>query len=204
MGLRWAVLLPFRLLAVLCLLALSACSYAAASSRGLAARPQAAPATSTPTPTAAPALPNPVRLVISSVGINAPIEAVGVESDGNLATPKRSPWEDVGWYDAGPRPGQPGSAVIDGHVDQPHGLPAVFWRLGEVHLGDLVLVKDAAGTTWTFHVTRLAYYHPQDAPLQDIFGNKGGTYLNLVTCAGDWIPSQGQTTLRLVVYTTLG
>ncbi len=26
-------------------------------------------------------------------------------------------------------------------------------------------------------------------------------FLNLITCAGDWIPSQHQTTLRLVVYT---
>jgi hypothetical protein len=25
----------------------------------------------------------------------------------------------------------------------------------------------------------------------------------LITCAGDWIPSQHQTTLRLVVYTSL-
>jgi hypothetical protein len=39
-------------------------------------------------------------------------------------------------------------------------------------------------------------------PLQDIFGNVGGTSLNFITCAGDWIPSQHQTNLRLVVYTT--
>ena len=38
---------------------------------------------------------------------------------------------------------------------------------------------------------------------KDIFGNLGGRYLNLITCAGDWIPSQHQTTLRLVVYTSL-
>ncbi|HCJ36020.1 MAG TPA: class F sortase, partial [Ktedonobacter sp.] len=44
---------------------------------------------------------------------------------------------------------------------------------------------------------------PQNAPIQDIFGNKGGTYLNLITCAGDWIQSQHQTTQRMVVYTTL-
>jgi hypothetical protein len=47
------------------------------------------------------------------------------------------------------------------------------------------------------------YYTPDQAPLQDIFGNQGGTYLNLITCAGDWIPGQHQTSLRLVVFTTL-
>jgi len=52
-------------------------------------------------------------------------------------------------------------------------------------------------------VARIAYYPPQEAPIQDIFGNRGGTYLNLITCAGDWMPSEHQTNLRLVVYTTL-
>ena len=63
---------------------------------------------------------------------------------------------------------------------------------------------DAAGTTRTFHVTRRAFYQPQEAPLQDIFGNRGGFYRNVITCAGDWIPSQQQTSLRLVVYASSG
>jgi sortase (surface protein transpeptidase) len=92
--------------------------------------------------------------------------------------------------------------VIDGHLDRPGGSPAVFWRLRNLHVGDAVLVIDNAGHTRRFLVTRIAFYPPQEAPIQDIFGNMGGTYLNLITCAGDWIPSQHQTTLRLVVYTT--
>ena len=62
---------------------------------------------------------------------------------------------------------------------------------------------DADGKTLHFRVMRIELYTPQTAPIQDIFGNKGRTYLNLITCAGDWIPSQHQTTLRLVVYTAL-
>ena len=42
-----------------------------------------------------------------------------------------------------------------------------------------------------------------EAPVQDIFGNAAGRFLNLMTCAGAWIPSEHQTSLRLVVYTTL-
>jgi len=64
-------------------------------------------------------------------------------------------------------------------------------------------VKNTARKTLHFHVARIAYYPPQEAPIQDIFGNRGGTYLNLITCAGDWMPSEHQTNLRLVVYTTL-
>ncbi len=153
----------------------------------------------------------PSRLLIPAIGINAAVEDVGILTHddnvggkaGDLATPTRSPWEHVGWYAAGPRPGERGSAVIDGHLDNQNGQPAVFWYLHKLHVGDEVQVIMSNGKKLTFRVTRIASYSPLAAPLQDIFGNNGGNYLNLITCAGYWIPSQHQTTLRLVVYTTL-
>jgi sortase (surface protein transpeptidase) len=146
---------------------------------------------------------NPVRLLIPVIGVNAPIEVVGVTPNGDLAVPERNPWVDVGWYGSGPHPGERGSAVIDGHLDRPGGDPAVFWHLRDLHSGDEVMVVDANGKTLRFHVTGTAFYSPRDAPIQGIFGNETGTYLNLITCAGDWIPSQHQTALRLVVYASL-
>ena len=145
----------------------------------------------------------PVRLLIPAIGVNASIEDVSVTPAGDLAVPQQHPWEDVGWYAAGARPGEQGSAVIDGHLDRPGGSPAVFWYLRNMRVGDAVMVVDATGKTLKFHVREIGFYPPQDAPIQQIFGNDTGTYLNLITCAGDWIPSQHQTTLRLVVYTTL-
>lgn len=146
---------------------------------------------------------NPVRLIIAAIGINALVESVGIQPNGDMATPTLNPWEDVGWYKVGPHPSERGSAVIDGHLDRPGGYPAVFWRLRQIQVGDDVLVTNNAGKTLHFRVTRIAFYTPQDAPIQDIFGNGGGTYLNLITCAGDWIPSEHQTNLRQVVYTAL-
>jgi sortase (surface protein transpeptidase) len=146
----------------------------------------------------------PVHLSVPSIGINAPVEQVGILANGDLATPTRNPWVDTGWYSNGPLPGERGSAVIDGHLDRPGGFPAVFWYLRDVHAGDAVYITEKDGRQLRFHVTRIAYFTPQNAPLQDIFGNNSGIYLNLITCAGDWIPAQHQTTLRLVVYTTLG
>jgi hypothetical protein len=146
---------------------------------------------------------NPSRLIISSIGVDTTVEMVGMLHDGNLATPSLSPWDDAGWYAAGPRPGEVGSAVIDGHLDRPGGSPAVFWNLRYMHVGDRVMITDTAWGTERFRVTRIALYHPRQAPIQEIFGDESGSYLNLITCAGDWIASQHQTTLRLVVYTTL-
>jgi sortase (surface protein transpeptidase) len=145
----------------------------------------------------------PMGLIIPSIGVNAPVEKVGILYDGNLATPTRSPWDDTGWYAAGSSPGEKGSAVIDGHLDRPGGYPAVFWNLRSVRAGDRVLLNDSAGNTLRFRVTRIALYSPLQAPTQQIFADESGTFLNLITCAGDWIPSQHQTTLRLVVYSTL-
>ncbi len=145
----------------------------------------------------------PARLIIPSIGVNALVENVGIQSNGDLGTPQQRPWEGVGWYNNGPRPGEAGSAVIDGHLDRPGGYPAVFWYLGNMHVNDVVMVVDSSGKTLKFRVTRTAAYPPQQAPLQEIFGDAGGSYLNLITCAGTWIPAQHQTTLRFVVYTTL-
>jgi LPXTG-site transpeptidase (sortase) family protein len=145
----------------------------------------------------------PIRVKIPAIGIDGFIELVGIRPNGDLATPTQNPWEDMGWYDMGPYPGQRGSAVIDGHLDRPGGYPAVFWRLGDMRAGDDVQVTNNGGKTLHFRVTHIEYYAPDQAPIQDIFGNPGGIYLNLITCAGDWIPSQHQTALRVVVYTTL-
>jgi len=167
-------------------------------------------------PTASPtrsrhAKASPARLLIPAIGVNAAVEEVGIVPNGKWAgdmeTPRATPtggqWKNVGWYNAGPRPGERGSAVIDGHLDDQNGSPAVFWNLHKLHIGDEVLVVMSNGKKLTFRVSRIESYPPKAAPLQDIFGNNGGIYLNLITCAGDWIPSQQQTTLRLVVYTTL-
>ena len=146
---------------------------------------------------------NPVRLIIPAIGIDAAIESLGILSNGDLATPVQHPWDDAGWYSLGPRPGEEGSAVIDGHLDRPGGYPAVFWELRDLHIGDRVTVVDARGKSLTFHVTHIEFYPVDAMPIQEIFGNNQGFYLNLITCAGDWIPDQHQTNQRLVVYTVL-
>jgi len=144
---------------------------------------------------------SPVRLIIPAIGVNAAIERVEIAADSNLSTPKGHPWDDAGWYDLGIRPGERGSAVIDGHLDRPGGLPAVFWNLHKLHRGDRVNVIESQEKTLHFRVVQVAFYTFQTAPLQNIFGNDSSRSLNLITCAGDWISSQHQTTLRLVVYT---
>src|SRR6266568_2168653 len=57
-----------------------------------------APPTAIPVPVPQPF----VRLLIPAIGVNASIESVGVRPDGRMETPAQRPWNDVGWYNAGP------------------------------------------------------------------------------------------------------
>ena len=156
-----------------------------------------------PTATPVPAGAYPTRLTIPAIGVNAPIEKVGIQANGEMGTPVQNKWNGIGWFVAGTLPGQQGSTVMDGHLDDDRGAPAVFWNLSKLHAGDSVIVTDGSGKTLQFHVTHTAAYAYDKAPLQEIFGNGGGKYLNLITCAGSWSYNQNQFQQRLVVYTEL-
>jgi LPXTG-site transpeptidase (sortase) family protein len=145
----------------------------------------------------------PVRLIIPAIHLDTAVEAVGLNAGGDMDTPQEHPLDSVGWYNMGPQPGERGSAVIGGHLDRPGGAPAVFWYLNDLRVGDDVMVVSSQGRTLHFRVTHMQVYQPQSAPLQAIFGDMSGKYLNLITCAGYWIPSEHQTAQRLVVYTSL-
>jgi Sortase domain len=79
----------------------------------------------------------PVRLWIPAIAVSTPLVQLGRLPDGSLQVPKD--WDTAGWYDGGPRPGQPGPAVILGHVDSKSG-PAVFYQLQTLRPGDIVRV----------------------------------------------------------------
>ncbi len=140
----------------------------------------------------------PSRLQIPVIGVDAPVHPVGVNAQGNMAAPTSATW--VGWYASGTRPGFPGSAVIDGHLDI-KGVPqAVFYDLDKLKAGDEVDIVDASGTKIVFAVTSVASV-PYDASTTNIFSSAdGNSYLNLITCTGDWVPEKKIYNERLVVY----
>ncbi len=145
----------------------------------------------------------PSRLIIPAIGVSATIESVGLfwNGDGEMGIP--SNFTDVAWYNGGPLPGMPGSAVIDGHLDGRNVREAVFYKLGDLKPGDLVEVVDRGGKTWKFQVVRLATYD-YNASTSDIFsGDASKARLNLITCAGNWIKNKKLYNKRVVIFTEL-
>jgi LPXTG-site transpeptidase (sortase) family protein len=140
----------------------------------------------------------PVTLSIPKIAVNAPVEQVGLDGQGNMDTPKQ-PF-DTAWYSPGPRPGQRGNSVIAGHVDY-HGIgPVVFWRLNEMQVGDVIYVMGDNGVRQRFIVTSVEIYDTDNAPLERIFGGSDTANLNLISCTGVFDPSNAAYDKRIVVY----
>ncbi|HUO50200.1 MAG TPA: class F sortase [Candidatus Paceibacterota bacterium] len=143
----------------------------------------------------------PARLIIPSIGINAAIQNAGINAQGNMQVP--SNFTDVAWYKYGAVPGQVGSAVIDGHVDNGLGLDGVFKHLADVNVGDDVFVQTRGGQQLHFVVTDIEVYPYTQAPSLLIFGQKDAARLNLITCDGTWVKGKDTYNERLVVFTRL-
>src|SRR5438445_2856178 len=110
-----AVRLSSCLIALILAFAVSGCGFVSTTPH--AALSNTIRATAAMTPTASLKQPlsvvgNPTRLIIPVIGINAFVESLGMQPNGDMATPTQHAWEDAGWYNLGARPGQQGSDVF--------------------------------------------------------------------------------------------
>lgn len=140
----------------------------------------------------------PARLQIPRIGVDAPVESVGVNAKGNMAVP--SVYSAVGWYENGPRPGAPGNSIMAGHLDNSRGMSAVFVRLKELQRGDRIYVSDRNDQALTFVVTGSELYAYTDSPGDAVFTSVGDAQLVLITCEGEWDPVAKSYDKRRVVY----
>src|SRR5690349_6798224 len=179
-------------------------------SAAAARSPRAGPATATPRepPGVAgfhsvrtydqPALP--VRLQIPAIDVSTPLVKLGRLPDGSLEVPKD--WNTAGWYDKGPRPGQPGPAVILGHVDSTTG-PAVFYQLRALRPGDTVRVGLADGRILVFRVQRVQRYPKDEFPTEAVYFPTLNRELRLITCGGEFDYARHSYLDNIVVYAEL-
>jgi sortase (surface protein transpeptidase) len=142
----------------------------------------------------------PHTLRIPSLGITANVEKVGLDRKGRMDVPQNI-WN-VAWFKLGPQPGERGNVAIAGHVDGPN-TPAVFWDLKKIELGSRIYIQDAKGSQKIFEVLEKTVYTVEAVPLDRIFGRSAFPNLNLITCAGTFLPEQGDYDKRLIVYARL-
>lgn len=145
--------------------------------------------------------PTPVGLSISVIDVEAPIAPYGVDPDSGLMDVPDNV-TDVAWYEHGPSPGEPGSAVLAAHVDLRNQGPGVFFDIGDLEPGDLVEVSFDDGSQQSFEVTASATYPKVELPLDAVFSRSGPAVLTLVTCGGVFDPDSSRYDSNVVVYAT--
>jgi LPXTG-site transpeptidase (sortase) family protein len=143
--------------------------------------------------------PTPARLLIPRINVDAAVEARGLDANRNMDIPKS--FRDVAWYRLGPAPGQPGNALINGHVNWWTG-DAVFTRLNQVRAGDEIQVVRADGGTVRFKVTAKTVVDA-NARIASLFEPSSVATLTLITCTGVWNPLTQSNTQRLLVSAAL-
>jgi len=142
----------------------------------------------------------PVRLWIPAIAVSTRLVRLGRLADGSLEVPHD--WNTAGWFDRGPRPGQPGPAVILGHVDSTAG-PAVFFRLRELRPRDIVRVGLADGRILVFRVQRVRRYPKDEFPAKAVYFPTLNRELRLITCGGTFDYASRNYLDNIVVYATL-
>ncbi len=127
--------------------------------------------------------PRPVNLTVADIGLSQGLLDLGVNADGTLEVPED--YDTVGWYADGFAPGDPGPAIMVGHVDSTEG-PAVFYELSRLVPGAAIEVARADGSVVTFVVDRVQSYPKTEFPTEEVYGSTGVPELRLITCGGEF------------------
>ena len=140
----------------------------------------------------------PERLVVPSIGVDAPVVALGLDEEGLMVSPNGP--HPVGWYTFSPTPGNPGNTVLSGHRDWRTGVTGVFWRLGELVPGDRLSVVLADGNEVTYEVVLSVLVGPDDMPVGEIVGQTQEEIITLITCEGAFDPATKEYDRRRIVW----
>ncbi|MDX2561893.1 class F sortase [Streptomyces sp. TX20-6-3] len=130
------------------------------------------------------------RIKIPAIQVAAPIMDVGLDPDGWVAAPPPQDANLAGWYQNGISPGQRGTAVVVGHVDNAQG-PAVFYGLGSLEKGQHIEVERYDGRIAVFEIYGLEVYAKDNFPGVQVYADTGEPELRVITCGGGYTRARG-------------
>ncbi|MEW2632047.1 class F sortase [Streptomyces sp. NPDC048389] len=146
----------------------------------------------------------PRRVSVPALGIAAPVVPRGLDAAGAVKPPPLATPGTVGWYDDGTTPGEPGAALLVGHVDT-ETRPAVFYGLSAARPGESIEVTRADGSVAEFTVDDVQVFTRDRFDAQKVYGPRqaGRAELRLITCGGTFDRVSGTYTANVVVYAYL-
>jgi sortase A len=141
----------------------------------------------------------PQVLSIPRLRVRASVEDLDLRDPKYSTAPLK--WNDVAWYDRGPKPGELGRAAIFGHVDSTC-CPAAFYLIRDLKKGDMLQVGYKKGKPVNFRVQWVATYPNNQVPTKFLWGPNRARGLALITCTGVYHLDGTGYDHRLVVYAT--
>ncbi|MEU6824775.1 class F sortase [Streptomyces atriruber] len=140
-------------------------------------------------PTPLPPSP-PDRVRIPAIGVDTPLMGLRLTRQGSLDVPPPERKNLAGWYEAGTTPGERGTAIVAGHVDNKDG-PAVFYELGALEKGRTIEVERRDGSVAVFTVHANEVYDAKDFPDEKVYGAASRPELRVITCGGKYSKQTG-------------
>lgn len=139
----------------------------------------------------------PRQITMPTIGAQGYIQRVGQLPDGAIAVPTNTYL--AGWYVDGPKPGDEGVAVLDGHLQGSYG-PGIFTKLSQIAPGAEFTIEYGDGSRRHFRTKTITTYVLAEAS-RHLFDRLPGVsnQINLVTCAGDFDRGQGTYKERVIV-----
>ncbi|MGW3498241.1 class F sortase [Streptomyces sp. NPDC001020] len=131
-----------------------------------------------------------VRVRIPALQVDAPVIPVGLDMSGWVSAPPLGDPNLAGWFTGAVSPGEKGTAVIDGHVDNSQG-PAVFYGLGGLKKGQRVEVRRTDGKTAVFETYGVDVVDKTNFPGDRVYSDKGAPELRIITCGGEFSEGKG-------------
>lgn len=149
-----------------------------------------------PVPPPAPRGPEPARLLVAALGIDAPVARLGRDAYGRLDVPQDR--TTVGWNPGdSDAPGEGRSTFLAAHYTY-GGLAGVFYRLSTLRPGSIIEAQMDDGTSHTYKVRSTLDYELGVIDMGALLGGREGTEsLVLMTCSGPVVDGVFQ--LRTVV-----
>ncbi|MFI7182788.1 class F sortase [Streptomyces anthocyanicus] len=132
----------------------------------------------------------PDQVSIPAIQVDAPVMGVGLDADGWVDAPPPEDPNLAGWFTGAVSPGEKGTAVVVGHVDNQQG-PAVFYGLGALKKGNKVEVHRQDGKTAVFEIYGIEVFEKNNFPGDRVYGSKGSPELRVITCGGGFTKQNG-------------
>lgn len=125
----------------------------------------------------------PTRVRIPSMGVDAVVDIVALDSKNRVEVPLDV--ERTGWYRFAAHPfSGVGSTVIVGHRDGVDQGPGAFFNLDKAVIGDRVIVTTEDGSAIRYRIVARESFGKDNVPFEELFAVTGAPRLTLITCGG--------------------